>query len=96
MPKLSLYGSSASNQARATLYYESTGLLSGSTNTWNQTFTEYVGNNTNIKTYSGFYIARKDTSDGTATFTQRVQNTGTNNRTVVVYDVEVTVLAIEV
>ena len=95
MPKISMYGSSASNQARATLYYESTGLLSGATNTWDQAFSQYVGNNTNIVNHFGFYVAKKDANDGAATFTMRVKNTGTNNRTVVVYGAEITVLAIE-
>ena len=95
MPKISYYGASASNQARATLYYESTGLLSGATNTLDQAFSQYVGNNTNIVNHFGFYVAKKDANVGAATFTMRVKNTGTNNRTVVVYDAEITVLAIE-
>ena len=97
LAKFRFNGTSASNAAYGTAYFESTGLLTDSSNTWNRSFSEYSGINSDAGfVFNGFAAAVKSGSDGAVNIKIRIKNTGTNNRTIQVDSgVEILVLAVE-
>ena len=96
MASFSFFGTSASNNANGQAFFESTGLLTGSTNTWNRTLPAYNGNSESTFGFNGFAAAVKNGSDGAANIKIRIKNIGFNNRTIrIPAGLEILVLAVE-
>ncbi len=96
MASFSFAGTSASNNAFGQAFFESTGLLTDSTNTWNRSLPAYNGDSSFPFTFNGFAAAVKNGSDGTANIKIRIKNIGSNNRTIrIPAGLEILVLAVE-
>ena len=96
MASFSFFGTSASNNANGQAFFESTGLLTDSTNTWNRFLPAYNGNSSSSFTFNGFAAAVKNGSDGAANIKIRIKNIGSNNRTIrIPAGLEILVLAVE-